>query len=34
MIECGYMEDGECNTCAECMSCPRNNMKEEKEYED
>lgn len=24
-LVCGYMEDGECNTCAECMSCPENN---------
>ena len=31
MIECGYMEDGECNTCAECMSCRENNPKEEKD---
>lgn len=24
MKECGYKENGKCNTCAECMSCPEN----------
>ena len=26
-IECGYKENGKCNTCAECMSCPENTVK-------
>lgn len=34
MIECGYMENGECNTCAECMSCPENNKVERYQKED
>ena len=34
MIECGYMEEGKCNTCAECMSCPENNKVERYQKED
>ena len=32
----GYKENGKCNTCAECMSCPENTVKtsnDEKENE-
>ena len=34
MIECGYMEERKCNTCAECMSCPENNKVERYQKED
>ena len=27
MKECAYKENGKCNTCAECMSCPENVVK-------
>lgn len=32
MMECAYKENGECNTCAECMSCPENTREYEKDF--